>query len=42
MLNKIINVITTVLVICLAAEAVRQVWNPDKDDKKEDKKEENK
>ena len=42
MIKKIINVAVSVIIICLAIEAIRQVWNPDKDDKEEGKKEENK
>ena len=40
MFNKIINVITGILIICLAAEAVRQIWNPNEEE--EERKEENK
>ena len=36
MFTKIITTAMRILVICLAAEAVRQVWN---EEKKEDKKE---
>ena len=37
MFTKIITTAMRILVICLAAEAVRQVWNDKEEDKKENK-----
>lgn len=40
MFKKIVTTAARILIICLAAEAIRQVWNPDKE--KEEEKKENK
>lgn len=37
MIKKIITTAMRILVICLAAEAVRQTWNDKEEDKKENK-----
>lgn len=37
MFKKIITTAMRILVICLAAEAVRQTWNDKEEDKKENK-----
>ena len=42
MFEKIINVITSILIICLAVQCIRQVWNPNKEEEEERKEEENK
>ena len=41
MIKKIATTVFRILVICLAAEAVRQAWNP-KEEEEEKKEEENK
>lgn len=40
MIKKVITVAVRVIVICLAAEAVREVWNPNEEEER--KEEENK
>ena len=37
MIEKIITTVARIVVICLAAEAVRQAWEEEKEEKKENK-----